>query len=163
MVIEINKNIDSYKESVALGLTAKQLLYSALSIAVGGGIVLLSYQYVGLTASAYIAIPLVAPIAMTGFYSYHGMTFMEVMKLKLYFAFANRTYTYVSAEGEQMMRQQRKEGTNNKAGKKRSKGRKVGNSNENLAAARKKTVHMIILAVLFLLAFMGLAVWHKYR
>ena len=83
MVIEINKNIDNYKESVVLGLSARQLVYSVLSVVVGGGIVLLLYQHVGLTVSTYIAIPVVAPIAMTGFYSYHGMTFMEMMKLKL--------------------------------------------------------------------------------
>lgn len=99
MVIEINKNIDNYKESVVLGLSARQLVYSVLSVAAGGGIVLLLYRHVGLTVSTYIAIPVVAPIAMTGFYSYHGMTFMEMMKLKLHFAFANRTYTYVSTEG----------------------------------------------------------------
>ncbi len=42
---------------------------------------LLTYPYVGLTTSAYIAIPVVAPIALTGFYSYNGMTFVEMMKL----------------------------------------------------------------------------------
>lgn len=91
MVIEINKNIDNYKESVVLGLSARQLVYSVLSVAAGGGIVLLLYRHVGLTVSTYIAIPVVAPIAMTGFYSYHGMTFLEMMKLKMHFAFANRT------------------------------------------------------------------------
>ena len=83
MVIEVNKNIDNYKESVVLGLTARQLIFSIISLIVGGGIVLLTYPYVGLTTSAYIAIPVVAPIALTGFYSYNGMTFVEMMKLKL--------------------------------------------------------------------------------
>ena len=41
MVIEINKNIDNYKESVVMGLTARQLIYSILSVVIGGGIVLL--------------------------------------------------------------------------------------------------------------------------
>ena len=75
MVIEVNKNIDNYKESVVLGLTARQLIFSIISLIVGGGIVLLTYPYVGLTTSADIAIPVVAPIALTGFYSYNGMTF----------------------------------------------------------------------------------------
>lgn len=97
VVIEINKNIGNYKESVVLGLSARQLVYSVLSVVAGGGIVLLLYQHVGLTVSTYIAIPVIAPIAMTGFYSYHGMTFMEMMKLKMHFAFTNHTYTYVSA------------------------------------------------------------------
>ena len=57
MVIEINKDIDRYKESVVMGLTAKQLIFSAASIVAGGGIVLLLYRYIGLTPSVYMAIP----------------------------------------------------------------------------------------------------------
>ena len=83
MIIEVNKDIDRYKETVVLGLTARQLIFSIMSVAIGGGIVLLVYPYVGLTVSAYIAIPVVAPIALNGFYSYHGMTFMQMMKKKL--------------------------------------------------------------------------------
>ena len=49
MVIEVNKNIDNYKESVVLGLTGRQLIFSIISLIVGGGIVLLTYPYVGLT------------------------------------------------------------------------------------------------------------------
>ena len=41
MVIEINKDIDRYKESVVMGLTAKQLIFSVASVVAGGGIVLL--------------------------------------------------------------------------------------------------------------------------
>lgn len=37
MVIEINKDIDRYQESVALGLSAKQLVFSAASVGVGAG------------------------------------------------------------------------------------------------------------------------------
>ena len=73
MVIEINKDIDRYQESVAMGLTAKQLMFSIASVAVGGGLVFLLYRYIGLTASAYVAIPVVAPIALGGFYSYNGI------------------------------------------------------------------------------------------
>lgn len=98
MVIEVNKDIDRYKESVVLGLTARQLIYSIVSVVIGGGIVLLAYPYVGLTVSAYIAIPVVAPIALTGFYSYNGMTFIEMMKLKLHFSFGNKALSYESTE-----------------------------------------------------------------
>ena len=72
MVIEINKDIDRYKESVVMGLTAKQLIYSVASVVAGGGIVLLLYPYIGLTPSVYVAVPVVAPIALGGFYSYNG-------------------------------------------------------------------------------------------
>lgn len=77
MVIEINKDIDRYQESVAMGLTARQLIFSIASVAVGGGLVLLLYKYIGLTGAAYVAIPCVAPIALGGFYSFNGMNFYE--------------------------------------------------------------------------------------
>ncbi len=101
MVIEINKDIDKYQESVALGLTAKQLIFSIASVVTGGTLVFLLYPYLGLTGSAYIAIPVVAPIALGGFYSYNGMSFYEVMRRKIHFMFGNRTLLYVSTESEQ--------------------------------------------------------------
>ena len=55
MIIEINKDIDKYQESIVLGLTARQLIFSVASIIVGGGIVLLLYKYIGLTGAAYVA------------------------------------------------------------------------------------------------------------
>lgn len=100
MIIEINKDIESYQESVVMGLTAKQLLFSIASVIVGSGLVLLLYPYTGLTLSVYIAIPVVAPIALGGFYTYNGMNFYEYMRQKIHFAFGNRAYSYVSTEGE---------------------------------------------------------------
>ena len=104
MVIEINKDIDRYQESVAMGLTAKQLVFSIASVIVGGGIVLLLYRYIGLTGSAYVAIPCVAPIALGGFYSFNGMNFYEYMGKKLHFMFGNKALTYVSTEGEPIIK-----------------------------------------------------------
>ena len=105
MVIEINKDIDRYKETVVMGLTARQLIFSVLSVAVGGGIVLFFYPLVGLTPSVYIAIPAVAPVALGGFYSYNGMNFYEYMGRKLKMLFANRPLAYVSTEGEQVLKE----------------------------------------------------------
>ena len=105
MVIEVNKDIDNYQETVVMGLTAKQLIYSIASVAVGGGLILLLYKYIGLTGAAYVAIPCVAPIALGGFYSFNGMSFYEYMGKKLYFLFANRTLTFVSTEGASAIKQ----------------------------------------------------------
>ena len=105
MVIEINKDIERYKESVMMGLTAKQLIFSLLSVLVGGGIVLLLYRYMGLTLSVYVAVPAVAPIALEGFYSFNGMSFHEVMKRKFQMLFTIRPLTYVSEEGEKMVKE----------------------------------------------------------
>ena len=93
MVIEVNKDIDRYQESVAMGLTARQLIFSIASVVVGGGIVLLLYKYIGLTGSAYVAIPCVAPIAPGGFYSFNGMNFYEYMEKKL-----NQRLQYLSRQ-----------------------------------------------------------------
>lgn len=164
MVIEINKDIENYKETVVLGLTAKQLIYSVLSVAVGGGIVLLLYQKVGLTTSAYIAIPIVAPIALSGFYSYNGMGFVEMMKLKMHFAFGNRALAYVSTEGEDIIRNIRQqEMLADKKAKKKQKGRKerVGDQ-EDFAKLAKKMFCFMFLMLVMLGVLVGAAVWYKY-
>jgi hypothetical protein len=154
MVIEVNKNIDNYKESVVLGLTARQLIFSIISLIVGGGIVLLTYPYVGLTT--YIAIPVVAPIALTGFYSYNGMTFVEMMKLKLHFAFGNRTLTYMSTEGQMsdISSDLAEKGKQKKAGSTDNK--------DDFKKAQKKMILMMILMAVFIAAVGVAAYWYKY-
>lgn len=125
LVIEINKDIQKYKESVALGLTAKQLIFSLVSIVVGGLIVLLTYKYVGLTTSAYIAIPVVAPIALSGFYSFNGMSFMEMIRLRMHFLFHNQALTFHSSEGEMVISKIRQEeAIAEKKNRKKAKGKK---------------------------------------
>lgn len=144
MVIEINKDIDRYQESVAMGLTAKQLLFSAASVVVGGGMVLLLYRYIGLTGAAYVAIPCVAPIALGGFYSYNGMSFYEYMGKKLHFMFHNRALTYVSTKGEPAVKAYEQSVMNTDNGKKSKKNAEVGTSEtgknqEKFEAMKKKT------------------------
>lgn len=135
MVIEINKDIDRYKESVAMGLTAKQLIFSAASIAAGGGIVLLLYSYIGLTASVYVAIPVAAPIALGGFYSFNGMGFYEYMGRKIRMVLSNHPLVYVSTEGEEAIREIRMEeetrkNAEKKGQRKTKKCRKTGKRKE---------------------------------
>lgn len=98
MIIEINKDIEDYKESVFFGMTAKQFISSILCLAVGGGTVFLLMPYVGLKIAAYITVPIVTPIAMSGFYSLNGMSYFEVWKRRFYFAFGNKALTYKSVE-----------------------------------------------------------------
>ncbi len=164
MVIDINKNIDNYKETVVLGLTAKQLIYSILSVAMGGGIVLLLYQKVGLTVSAYIAIPAVTPIALSGFYSYNGMGFMEMMKLKMHFAFGNRALAYVSTEGEDVIRNIRQQEmmADKKARKKQRGSQKRADNGEDFRKAAKKMMFLMFLMLVIFSVLAGAAVWYKY-
>lgn len=150
MIIEINKDLDGYQESLALGLTARQLAFSALSVLAGGGIVLLLYRYVGLTVAAYVAIPCVAPIALGGFYSFNGMNFYEYARLRIYFAFQNRELTYQSTEGP---------GEAAETGPREGEG---GGSRQDFEAAKGKmlatlavTVILVTLAVILVIVMKG--------
>lgn len=162
MVIDINKNIDNYKETVLLGLTAKQLVYSVLLVAVGGGIVLLLYQKVGLMVSAYIAIPAVTPIALSGFYSYNGMSFMEMMKLKMHFAFGNRALAYVSTEGEDVIREIRQQEMIADKKTKQKNSRKKTDSRDDFGKTAKKMLCSVIMMLCVLGILLGAAIWYKY-
>ena len=104
MNISINKDIEKYQESVVMGLTARQLIFSIASVACGGAIVLLTYRYVGLTGIAMYAL-----LALNGFYSYQGMSFTQMFKRKLWFAFKNRPLTYISEESEKTIKRMRME------------------------------------------------------
>lgn len=97
MIIEINKDIEKYQESVAMGLSAKQLVYSTLALGSGCGIVFLLYEKIGLTFSCYVAAPIVAPIALCGFYSYNGMGFREVFTRYMRSIFRNKALVFQSS------------------------------------------------------------------
>lgn len=172
MVIEINKDIDRYQESVAMGLTAKQLIFSIASVVVGGGIVLLLYRYIGLTGAAYVAIPCVAPIALGGFYSYNGMDFYEYMGKKLKFMFSNQALTYVSTEGEPAIKTYQMELIETGKKKKGKAGKqpegetdKQNRKNqEEFEAMKKKTRNILVGCVAAILAVVaGLAVFKYTR
>ena len=103
MIIEINKDIEKYQESVAMGLSAKQLVYSILALGSGCVIVFLLYEKIGLTFSCYVAVPVVAPIALCGFYSYNGMGFREVFTRYMRSIFRNKTLVFKSSGYREMI------------------------------------------------------------
>ena len=179
MVIEINKDIDRYQESVAMGLTAKQLIFSVISVVVGGGLVFLLYPFVGLTGAAYVAIPVVAPIALGGFYSYNGMSFYEVTEKKLHFMFGNKALTYVSTEGEPAIKafELEKASAIKNRGKRKKSGKlneaeesdlevndneKEINRKEEFEASKKKMMRMLIVCMVVIVILIGLAVSYKF-
>ncbi len=97
MIIEINKDIEKYLESVAMGLSAKQLAFSILALGSGCVIVFVLYEKIGLTFSCYVAVPIVAPIALCGFYSYNGMGFREVFIRYMRSIFRNKALVFQSS------------------------------------------------------------------
>ena len=68
MDIEISRDLQHYKESLVMGLTVKQFIFSALSLGVGAGIVLGTYNKIGMTLSCYLATPIVVPISISHVY-----------------------------------------------------------------------------------------------
>ena len=173
MVIEINKDIDRYQESVAMGLSAKQLIFSVASVVVGGTLVLLLYPYIGLTGAAYVAIPCVAPIALGGFYSYNGMDFYEYMGKKLKFMFSNHPLTYMSTEGDLAIKEYQMEllGTDKKkkgkAGEKQAVSEtqtdtQKAKNQEEFEAMKKKTKKLLCACIGVIAAAVAGLVAYKY-
>lgn len=161
MVIEINKDIDRYQESLAMGLTAKQLVFSIASVIAGGTLVFFLHRYIVLTASAYVAIPVVSPIALGGFYSYNGMDFYEYMGRKLYFMFSNRTLIYVSTESEQVIKKYEMEIANAEKSGKATNTEEAGNNSEFEAMKRKMKRTMLMCAMIIVMLVIA-AVAYKF-
>ena len=86
-----------------MGLTAKQLVYSILALGSGCLIVFLLYEKIGLTFSCYVAVPVVAPIALCGFYSYNGMGFREVFTQYMRSIFKNKPLVFKSSGYREMV------------------------------------------------------------
>ena len=82
MQIPVNKDLDSFKDDFFKGLTLKQTALSIVSVAAGTGTFLLSSYVFHLSQSVsfYLALPVVLPIAASGFLRIHGMTPLEYMK-----------------------------------------------------------------------------------
>lgn len=152
MVIEINKDIDRYQESVAMGLTAKQLLFSIASVVIGGGLVLLLYKHVGLTVAAYIAVPVVAPIALGGFYSFNGMGFYEYMGKKLHFMFGNKALVYISSENEAAIHEWEAQNVVPVKGKAAKQTTGTAKGGEEFEAMKRKTRNVLLGMVAALVA-----------
>ena len=153
--VEINRDIDKFKESVVLGLTAKQLIASVLSILVGGTIVVLTYKKVGFTLSAYIAIPIVAPIALSGFYSFNGMSFMQMMKKRIKFMFKVKPLVYKSTENVKELKDiadvMEKENQKSK-----------NNEDINIKKTKQRMIRILVISIVFALTAIGIAYGCKY-
>ena len=164
--VEINRDIDKFQESVVLGLTEKQLIASVLSVLIGGAIVLISYKKVGLTASAYIAIPVVAPIALSGFYSYNGMSFMQMMKKRIHFMFKVKPLVYRSTENVSelkdialQMEAEEKKVEISEEGK--SDGAET-KSKDSFEKTKKKMIRVLIFSTALVIAAIGIACGCKF-
>ncbi|MEY8483183.1 PrgI family protein [Lachnospiraceae bacterium 48-21] len=102
MDIELSEDLQHYKESFVLGLTVKQAFFSMLALGAGAAVVLLLYEKIGITLSCYVATPFVVPLALTGFYNYHGLSFWQFMSKLLYYTLFNRPLLYGAGTVEEL-------------------------------------------------------------
>lgn len=84
MQIQVNKNLDEYRDDFYKGLTLKQTVLSVLTVVVGTGVFLVFHKVCGIgqTTALYLSFPVALPVAVSGFLKIHGMTFSEYLKKK---------------------------------------------------------------------------------
>ena len=79
MEVKINREIRNYTESMFFGLSLRQLIFSALAVAVAVGLYFLLKPYVGTETVSWVCVLGAAPFAALGFFTYHGMTAEQVL------------------------------------------------------------------------------------
>lgn len=77
MEVKINKEIQSYQESIFFGLSLRQFSCSLVAVGAAVGIYFGLKPIVGDEAVSWLCIVCAAPVAVTGFFSYNGLNFEE--------------------------------------------------------------------------------------
>lgn len=97
--IELNKDIDTYKTGQFKGLTLKEIIFSALTLGSGCGITFICNHFfkIPVEIAIYFALPVSAVIALSGFYRYNDMTFLEKIKRVLIVTYS-KPYVYETEE-----------------------------------------------------------------
>ena len=74
MEIKINKEIRDYQESIIMGLSARQFLFSAAAVIVAVGVYFSLRKPLGSETVSWLCVLAAFPFAALGFIKYHGMT-----------------------------------------------------------------------------------------
>ena len=88
MKVQVNQNIDAYKDDFFKGLTFRQTAASVTGVAVGAVLFLILTRtaHLNQTVAVYILFPVVFPIISSGFLKIHGMDlrtyFLQRMKMQ---------------------------------------------------------------------------------
>ena len=73
MEIKINREIRDYHESMFMGLSLRQSIFSVLAIASAVGLYFWLQPVLGAEITSWVCVLGAAPFAILGFVSYHGM------------------------------------------------------------------------------------------
>ena len=79
MEIKINKEIRDFSESVFFGLSVRQLVFSALAVAVAVLLFFLLRPHFGTETVSWACILGAAPFAALGFVKYHGLNAEQLL------------------------------------------------------------------------------------
>jgi len=79
MEIRINKEIRDYQESVVLGLSARQLVFSAAAVVAAVIVYFALKDVLGTETVSWVCILCAFPLAAAGFVKYQGMTFWQFL------------------------------------------------------------------------------------
>lgn len=73
MEVKINREIRDYHESMFMGLSLRQSIFSVLAIASAVGLYFWLQPVLGTEITSWVCVLGAAPFAVLGFVSYHGM------------------------------------------------------------------------------------------
>ena len=79
MEIKIPKEVRAHKETIFFGLSARQFICAVLAVAVAVGVYFLIKHVVGPETASWACIVAAAPVAVTGFFQYNGMTLEQFL------------------------------------------------------------------------------------
>ncbi len=77
MEIKINKEVRQHKETIFFGLSTRQFACAVLALGVAVGVYLGLGSIIGKDTASWLCMVCAAPVAVTGFFSYNGMTFEQ--------------------------------------------------------------------------------------
>lgn len=77
MEIKIPKEVRQHKETIFFGLSARQFVCSVLAVGAAVGVYFLLKDIAGPETASWACIVAAAPVAVTGFFSYNGLTFEQ--------------------------------------------------------------------------------------
>ena len=80
MEIKINKEIRDYQESVFMGLSLRQFLFSILAVGIALGVYFGLKNVIGQETVSWLCIVGAFPFAILGFVKYHGMQAEQFIK-----------------------------------------------------------------------------------
>lgn len=79
MEIKVHKEVRNYHESIVLGLSMRQLLCAIGAVVVAVAVYFLLREPLGKETVSWLCIVAAAPLAVAGFFTYHGLTLEKLV------------------------------------------------------------------------------------